>query len=203
MSKTHTYMSAYVALAFILWSACAKTPEPNPVIFDLEAGVVTTEQFEEVPLALYGREGVTHLMLVPTAEAGTDPALGPLSSNGLAHAVAAGNYAMGFLPEVVMASTAKRANFTATPTASLADLAVMGYDSTSAAGPVAEQIMSEYAGKRVVVVGEPAWLAELAQLVSDGAVSTWPEEGSDAIVFVAVGAEESAVQPFGVNVRRE
>lgn len=146
---------------------------------------------------------MTHLMLVPTAEAGSDPVMGPLSSNGLAHAVAAGNYAMGFVPDVVLASNSRRGTFTATPTASLAKLAVLGFDSTAAAEPISERILAEFAGKRIVVIGDQKWLAELAQLVTDGAIASWPEEGSEAVLFVATNGEESTVQPFAVNVRRE
>ena len=185
-------------------AACSEPEQPMPVIFDLVDGVVTTEMFDEVPLEQYGSTGVTHLMLVPTGETANDPVLGPLSSAGLAHAVAAGNYSMGFIPDVYLAPNSKRGQFTATPAASLANSSVMGFDSTTTAEAMAARLTSEFAGKRIFLVGEPTWLASVGQIVSGGAMSTWPEPAGSAVAFVARAPNGAAsVQKFGVNVRRE
>lgn len=190
-----------LAILCFCW-ACAKT-EPTPVIFDLVDGVVTTEQFTEVPLASFGREGVTQVMLVPIGELANDPTLGPLSTRGRSYAVAAGTYALGFEPNAFLAPTTRAGTYTATPAASLSEAAVQGFDSTSTAGTIAAQIQSNYNGQRVMLVGEQKWLAEVGAILSGGAFESWPLEGESALVFITQEGETRHVQTFGVNINRE
>lgn len=186
-----------------LLAACAKTG-PAPVVEDLIDGVVTTREQVLVPLERHGDETATRLLLVPTGEANPDPALGPVTTASRRRAVGTATYSMGFAPEVVLAPSDPVGTYFGNTSASLNKVSLSGYVSGLEADAMAERLRGEFAGLRVVLVGEPAWLEAVAESLAGDDVVDWPTQGDEAIVYVVAGGQGApAAQAFGVDTRPE
>ena len=195
----HLFFSG-ILLAILGLSACAKTE--IPVVFDLVDGVVTTELFTDIPLEQHKQPGVTEVLLLEVGEAGTDPALGPLSAEGQNYAVAAGNYSLGFEPTDFFTANIPGHLWTITPSASLADTIPLPIPDGSTPEALADKLLQDYAGKRIVVTGEREYLTALGKQFSDGSFKKWPESDKPVMVFLTSGPEKSTVQIFGINLHR-
>lgn len=197
-------VSACLCALFLL-AACAKTEAPLPVILDLTDGTVRTEMEELVPLARHKQPGVTQLLLAPMAEqTDGDAAAGPLTLTGRSRAVAVGTYSGGFEPQAVYAPEGAAGRFMANSTASLNGIGVRLFPAAQSADDLAAQLTRDHDGQRVVLIGEPAYLEEVAEALAGSDVLDWPAAGRDALVHLAVGGgAEAAVQPFRYNVSRD
>ena len=185
-------------LSLFFLASCGE-PEPTPAVLDLVNGTVRTHMEAQVPLKHWREEGVTQVMLVPMPEAGTDPARGPLSLQGRKLASAIATYAMGFEPETVLAPDSPAGIYAGNVSASLNKITTTNYPAEGGANAIAEQL-SGMRGKRVVVFGTPAQLAEAFNDFAGESTVDWPSEGESAFVYATAGGNEATSQPFAIRL---
>ncbi len=194
------YLTLLVIILLALLTSCAEE-KPAPVIFDLVDGVVTTEMFKEIPLDNHMKDGVTEIFMMSTGEEDVNGE--KISMEGRKRASNFGNYMMGYDGEVFLASSDPINTYLITPASSLAKSSVNNFEVGASANTVAENIKSNYMGKRIVLVGGSQFLVDVANQVADTKVlSSWPEEGLKAVVHVSVGGSEPTATAFGFVTER-
>ncbi len=195
------FLTILVIIFLVLLTSCGKN-EPMPVIFDLVDGVVTTETFVDIPLANHMKEGVTEIFMMSTGA--EDVAGEKISMLGRKRASGFGTYMMGYDGEVFLASNDPINTYLIMPASSLSKGSVDNFESGATAGEVAENIKSNYLGKRIVLVGGSQFLVDVANKVADTKVlKSWPKEGLGAVVHVSVGGPEPTATAFGFVTDRE
>lgn len=194
------FLTLLVIVFLVLLTSCGED-KPLPVIFDLVDGVVTTELFEEIPLDNHRKEGVTELFMMSTGEEDVDGE--KISMRGRMRASGFGTYMMGYDGEVFLASSDPINTYLIMPASSLAKGSVDNFEVGASASAVAENIKSNYMGKRIVLVGGSSFLVDVANQVADTKVlKAWPKEGLNAVVHVTVGGPEPTAKAYGFVTER-
>lgn len=181
----------------MLFASCSQTT-PSPIIFGLETGTVTTEEQELVPLAHFREAGYTQLFLIPVGVPNPDPAGLPLDLESRKRAVAAGTYAQGFEPQVILSPEGAVGTFMSNNVHMSGTALQQPYAATLSMEELGQRIRQDHAGKRIVVIATIDQFEDLVPVVMPDVEFAWPPEGEHGLLYLSSNGQESSVQPFAV-----